>query len=84
MPDETGEAPFSGFSFSYGDLLLGFTYEALRAVIILGALLLSALLIAAVLVAVFYHVPRRLLGLRRKPRLRGDREEQGAALEWLR
>jgi hypothetical protein len=81
LPDETGEAPL--FDFSYGELLFGVTYEAVRTAIILGALLLSALLLAAVTVATFYYLPRRLPGLRRRPRLRDDREEQGSVLEWL-
>jgi hypothetical protein len=82
LPDETGEAPLSGVS--HGELLFGFTYEALRTVIILGALLFSALLIATVIVTAFYYLPRRLQGLRRGPRLRDDREEQDSVLEWLR
>lgn len=74
--------PLSGVS--NGELLFGFTYEALRTVIILGALLLSVLLITALIVTAFYYLPRRLRGLRRGPQLRDDREEQGSVLEWLR
>ncbi|OUC99752.1 hypothetical protein CA984_01540 [Streptosporangium minutum] len=80
-PEETVEAPLSGVSS--GEIYLWFAHEAVRTVIILGALLLSVLLIASVIVAVFYHLPRRLLGLRRGPRLRDDRQSQELASWWL-
>ncbi|GAA2904461.1 hypothetical protein GCM10010517_70550 [Streptosporangium fragile] len=81
LPDETAEAPFPGVS--NGEVYLWFAYEAFRTVIILGALLLSALLIAAVIVATLYYLPRRLMGLRRGPRLRDDRQSHEPASWWL-